>query len=34
MDVFELVENVQDVAKVHTPQMSPTALIKIPFQRG
>lgn len=34
MDVFKLFENVQEVAIVHTPQMSPKALIKIPFQRG
>lgn len=34
MDVFKLLENVGEVVKVHTPQMSAKALIKIPFQRG
>lgn len=31
-NMFKLLESVEEVAKVHTAQMSPRALIKIPFQ--
>jgi len=32
--MLKFLENVEEVAKVHTAQMSPRALIKIPFQRA